>query len=164
MDKPFPFPKRTVARKLACDLLYQMDITGDDPDAAIESYRRMLREGLEGMGSLPEDLPGFSMELVRSYLEHKEEIDGLIDSYADRWSLQRMPVVDRNLLRLGFTELLYRGDIPANVTINEYLELAKTFSTGDSAKFINGVMGRLVRDRGLGGSGASPSEGEGDLS
>jgi N utilization substance protein B len=125
-----------------------MDITGDDPGAAIESYRRMLREGLEGMGSLPEDLPGFSMELVRSYLEHKEEIDGLIDSYADRWSLQRMPVVDRNLLRLGFTELLYREDIPANVTINEYLELAKTFSTGDSAKFINGVMGRLVRDWG----------------
>jgi len=70
-------------------------------------------------------------------------------------TLERMPVVDRNLLRLGFTELLFRSDIPTNVTINEYLELAKTFSTEDSGKFINGVLGKLVKDKGLDGGADS---------
>jgi transcription antitermination protein NusB len=106
----------------------------------------------EGDEELPSgELPEFTGELVRSYIENSDEIDGLIASYADRWSLERMPMVDRNLLRLGFVELLYRGDIPTNVTINEYLELAKTYSTGDSGKFINGVMGKLVKERHLEG-------------
>jgi N utilization substance protein B len=144
-----PFSRRTAARKLACDILYQMDLTGDDLEKVFESYRRMLEEGLEESGILSQEIPSFSRELVELYLENQEDINRLIASYADRWSLERMPMVDRNLLRLGFAELLYRGDIPTNVTINEYLELAKVFSTEDSGKFINGVMGKLVKERGL---------------
>ncbi|MBN2027780.1 MAG: transcription antitermination factor NusB [Actinobacteria bacterium] len=178
--------RRTLARMLACDILYQIDLSGDDPQKAIAELNRMLREGIDeepappqeipdislehvklllgnsadieelvsfGSASLeyPESVPDFSLELVEIFLEKREEIDGLIASYADRWSLERMPMIDRNLLRLGFGELLYRRDIPANVTINEYLELAKTFSTEDSGKFINGVLGKLVRDKGLHG-------------
>jgi N utilization substance protein B len=143
------FSKRTLARKLACDILYQMDLTGDDMDKVSTSYHHMLSEGVEESGIPPGDIPEFTQELVMRYMENLREIDGLIDSYADRWSLQRMPMVDRNLLRLGFTELLYMEDIPTNVTINEYLELAKTFSTEDSGKFINGIMGKLVKDKGL---------------
>jgi len=144
-----PFSRRTTARKLACDILYQMDLTGDDLEQVFESYRRMLEEGVEESGIVSQEIPSFSRELVELYLENQEDINRLIASYADRWSLERMPMVDRNLLRLGFAELLYRGDIPTNVTINEYLELAKVFSTEDSGKFINGVMGKLVKERGL---------------
>jgi N utilization substance protein B len=173
---------------LACDILYQMDLTGDSLEEVSEDFERMLGEGIEDdqappqeiphislahvrmlLGSnaeieelvafgsesfeYPEGIPDFSRELVHLYLDNREEIDALIASYADRWSLQRMPIVDRNLLRLGFAELLFRGDIPTNVTINEYLELAKAFSTEDSGKFINGVLGKLVRDKDTGGGG-----------
>ena len=187
MNEPKPFSRRTLARMLACDILYQIDLTGDDPEKVLDHFNRMLGEGIEEEPAPPEDIPAisleyvrlllgdsamieelvafgsenlaypdtipdFSRELVEIYLRNREEIDGLIESYADRWTLERMPVVDRNLLRLGFTELLYRSDIPTNVTINEYLELAKTYSTEDSGKFINGVLGKLVKDKGLDGS------------
>jgi transcription antitermination factor NusB len=182
VNEPIRLSRRTLARMLACDILYQMDLTGEDLEHVLEDFERMLREGIDdepvppqeipdislehvrlmlgdgaeieelvsfGSESLvyPEGIPDFSREIVDIYLENREEIDGLIASFADRWSLERMPMVDRNLLRLGFAELLYRGDIPTNVTINEYLELAKAFSTEDSGKFINGVLGKLVRDR-----------------
>ena len=149
MNESHLFSKRTLARKLACDILYQMDLTGDDMDKVSTSYHRMLSEGVEESGIPPGDIPEFAQDLLSRYMNNREEIDGLIDSYADRWSLQRMPMVDRNLLRLGFAELLYVEDVPTNVTINEYLELAKTFSTEDSGKFINGIMGKLVKDKNL---------------
>lgn len=176
------FSRRTLARKLACDLLYQLDLTGNDLREVRESFQRMLKEGIEehplppdgipdislervrlllgeeaeieelssfGSQSLvyPDEIPEFALQLVHLYLENRREIDELIDSYADRWSLERMPLVDRNLLRLGVAEILHRPDIPPNVTINEYVELAKIFSTEDSGKFINGVLGRVLRDQ-----------------
>jgi transcription antitermination factor NusB len=182
------FGRRTLARMMACDILYQMDLTGEGLEKVLKDFERMLQAGIEeepvppqdipdislehvrmmlgggaeieelvafGSESLvyPESIPDFSREIVDLYLEHREEIDDMIASFADRWSLERMPMVDRNLLRLGFAELLYRDDIPTNVTINEYLELAKAFSTEDSGKFINGVLGKLVRDRCSQGSG-----------
>ncbi len=170
---------------VACCVLFEMDITGDEPESALENVSRMLREGvyeepappseitemareqvrfslggeacveeLASFGaesfSYPEELPEFSRELFYLYLDNRERIDALIRDYADRWSLERMPAVDRNLLRLGITELLYRPDIPSNVTINEYLELAKSFSTEDSGKFVNGVLGSIARDHAQG--------------
>jgi N utilization substance protein B len=149
MSDSAPFSRRTIARKVAADILYQVDLTGEDVEKVVESYGRMLLDDMEESGIPPGEIPEFADELVRLYLEHKEEIDPLIDAYADRWSLERMPLIDRNLLRLGFVEFLYFEDIPANVTINEYLELAKRFSTQDSGKFINGIMGKLVKDKGI---------------
>jgi transcription antitermination protein NusB len=181
-----PFSRRTLARMLACDILYQMDLTGDSLEKAVRDFESMLQEGIEDETVPPQDIPHislehvrmllgdsasieelvsfesesfeyperipeFSRELLELYLGNRERIDGLISYYADRWSLERMPMVDRNLLRLGFAELLYCGDIPTNVTINEYLELAKAFSTEDSGKFINGVLGKLVKDKAAGG-------------
>lgn len=115
----------------------------------LKDFQPMIREGLEELDLPPGGIPEFSLELVRTYLSHKKEIDGLIESYSEGWTLPRMPMVDRNLLRLGFVELLYFPDIPVSVTINEYLELAKAFSTEDSGRFINGVMGSMVKDRGI---------------
>lgn len=192
------FSRRTLARKLACDILYRMDLTGEGVEEAADSLRRMLEQGVEehpqppdgipdisqervrlllgeeaeieelssfGSSSLvyPGKLPEFSMDLLRAYMAHGKEIDALIDSYADRWSLQRMPLVDRNLLRLGIAELLYLPEVPPGVTVNEYVELAKLFSTEDSGKFVNGILGRVVRERAEKGEGHAPrSEGEGD--
>lgn len=176
------FSRRTLARKLACDVLYRMDLTGEGLEEAVDSFRRMLETGVEehpqppdgipdislervrlllgeeaeieelssfGSSSLvyPGELPEFSIDLLRAYLGHGEEIDGLIDSYADRWSLQRMPLVDRNLLRLAIAEILYLPEVPPKVTVNEYVELAKVFSTEDSGKFVNGILGRVLRER-----------------
>jgi N utilization substance protein B len=184
VNEPKSLSRRTLARMLACDILYQIDLSGDEPEKVVQELDLMLKEGIEeepvapqeiphislehvrlllgnsadieelvAFGSVslayPDSVPDFSLELVELYLGKQEEIDALIASYADRWSLERMPMIDRNLLRLGFSELLYRDDIPTNVTINEYLELAKTFSTEDSGKFINGILGKLVRDKGL---------------
>lgn len=184
------FSRRTLARKLACDILYRMDLTREGPEEAMESLRRLLVEGVEehplppdgipdislervrlllgeeaeieelssfGSSSLvyPDELPDFTLRLLGAYLEHGDEIDGIIDSYADRWSLQRMPLVDRNLLRLGIAELLYLPEVPSGVTVNEYVELAKVFSTEDSGKFVNGILGRVVRER-MGGVEGPP--------
>ncbi|OFW59705.1 MAG: transcription antitermination factor NusB [Actinobacteria bacterium RBG_19FT_COMBO_54_7] len=126
-----------------------MDLTGDDLEKVLSAYNRMLREGIEESDIPSGEISEFALDLIYLYMQHKAEIDSLIDSYADRWSLERMPMIDRNLLRLGFVELLYLQDIPTNVTINEYLELAKKFSTEDSGKFINGIMGKLVRDKAI---------------
>ncbi|WP_287155199.1 transcription antitermination factor NusB [Candidatus Solincola tengchongensis] len=187
------FSRRTLARKLACDVLYRMDLTGESLEEAADSFRSMLKEGVEehpqppdgipdislervrlllgeeavieelysfGSSTLvyPADLPGFSIDLLRAYLEHGEEIDRLIDSYADRWSLQRMPLVDRNLLRLAIAELLYLPEVPPGVTVNEYVELAKVFSTEDSGKFVNGILGRVLRERAGKGEGHAHRE------
>ncbi|MBC7229090.1 MAG: transcription antitermination factor NusB [Actinobacteria bacterium] len=131
-------------------------------DSALEQVRFSLGgeacvEELTSFGaasfSYPEEIPEFSRELVFLYLGNRERIDGLIREYADRWSLERMPAVDRNLLRLGIAELLFRSDIPVTVTINEYLELAKSFSTEDSGKFVNGVLGSIARDHAAGDGG-----------
>lgn len=139
------------------------------PDISQERVRLLLGEEAEieelssfGSSSLvyPGELPEFSLGLLRAYLEHGEEIDGLINSYADRWSLQRMPLVDRNLLRLGIAELLYLPDVPPGVTVNEYVELAKVFSTEDSGKFVNGILGRVARERKGMGEGFSASKEE----
>ena len=152
-----------MARKIACDILYQLEIRGDDLEQVLKDFQPMIRDGVEELELPPGGIPEFSLELVRTYLSHQEEIDGLIEGYSEGWTLPRMPMVDRNLLRLGFTELLYFPDIPVSVTINEYLELAKAFSTGDSGRFINGVMASLVKDRGIAkGEAGEPLPGQDD--
>ena len=88
----------------------------------------------------------YARELVGGVQTHQHAIDGLIESYADRWALQRMPVVDRTVLRIALFELLWGDDVPVPVAINEAVELAKSLSTDDSGRFINGLLGRIVDD------------------
>lgn len=82
--------------------------------------------------------------LVEGVQEHHADIDALIARYADRWAIERMPVVDRNLLRIALFELFWGEGIPVAVAINEAVELAKSFSTEDSGRFVNGLLGRIV--------------------
>jgi N utilization substance protein B len=142
--------ERRAARRLALDVLYEAEIKDLLPVDAWELHQR-------GDWVLPgaEDEPphetsdhavAYAEALIRGVQTHQADIDALIARYADRWAIQRMPVVDRTLLRIALFELLWSKDVPVAVAINEAVELAKELSTDDSGRFINGLLGRIARD------------------
>ena len=134
---------RRDARERALSLCYELDVRGSSLD--------------DLLAGLPAPPDAYAVELVRGVEDNREEVDALIRKYADRWSLERMPVIDRNLLRMAVFELAHRPDVPVAVAISEAVELAKRYSTDDSGRFVNGMLGRIaevVRD--LGDSGPGP--------
>ena len=131
--------KRRSGRELAFRLLFQIDVGG----ATATEVFAVTRETSE---SSPE-VWRFATLLARGAWEGREATDGIIERYATGWSLKRMANADRNLLRLALYEILEREDIPDSVAVNEAVELSKTYSTADSARFINGILGSYLRDR-----------------
>ena len=134
--------KRRRAREFALQILFQQDIN-----------RNNWEEGLKLFWELTPadpDVVTFTNVLVRGTIEHLKEIDHLIKKYAQNWDINRMAVVDRNLLRFSIYELLYFEEIPPKVTINEAIELAKTFGTQESGRFINGILDRICKELKLG--------------
>jgi N utilization substance protein B len=128
--EPTPRGKdRTIARRRALELLHAADV--GDADA---------RE------SLTADDPYYVRALVEGVMVHREELDGVIRKSAEHWSLERMPVVDRNVLRIGIYELIYT-DVPSGVIVDQAVTLAKLLSTEDSGRFVNGLLGRVARER-----------------
>ncbi len=93
----------------------------------------------------------YAFELVKGVQVHHADLDELISRYADRWAIERMPVIDRTLLRIALFELMWGDDIPVAVAINEAVEMAKSLSTEDSGRFINGLLGRVVDEQGAEG-------------
>lgn len=91
----------------------------------------------------------FTTHLVQTVVEHRLELDQMIGSHAEGWTLERMPVIDRNVLRLGLAELLYVDDVPPKVAIDEAVELAKQLSTDSSPRFVNGILAAVARERAL---------------
>ena len=130
--------KRRRGRELALQLLFQIDMGKLPAD-------EVLARSFEG-ASTDQETVAFAHGLVKGALSHIQEIDELLTRYAKDWSLERMASVDRNLLRLALYELLYMPEIPASVSVDEAVELAKRFSTGESGKFVNGILGNVVRD------------------
>jgi N utilization substance protein B len=126
---------RSKARKAALDLLYEGDIRRTSPDL-------LLTQRLETLEYLIRD---YTKTLVSGVTAHKPRIDELIQSYAQGWDFDRMPVVDRNLLRIAIYELLYEKELPVGIAISEAVELAKTLSTEDSAVYINGVLSTIEK-------------------
>ena len=142
---------RRSARRIALDVLYEAEIRDRLP---LEAYEARCAEGWVHAAS--DDVAvtdpsaealAYARDLVEGVQAHRADIDELIARYADRWELQRMPIVDRNLLRIGLFELLWGADVPVAVAINEAVELAKAMSTDDSGRFINGLLGKVVDDR-----------------
>jgi len=132
--------RRRQARELALQLLYELDLRGEaDPGEALEEFWRR-------QGEVPDEVRSFAESLVRGTKAHQEKIDELIGRFAERWDLDRMAVVDRNILRAGIFELLWAGDAPPKVAINEALEIARKFSTEKSTRFINGLLDRVRRE------------------
>lgn len=130
---------RTRGRELALKYLYAVDMMGRDRVEPFEDFAAHQKERGEA-----ED---FARSLVEGVLGSLEELDACLARLAENWTLERMAVVDRNVLRLGCHQLLHRPDIPGAVALNESVELAKRFSTDQSGSFVNGILDRVRRSR-----------------
>jgi len=125
---------RTKARKRALDVLYESEIQGLEPGATLA--RRMA--------ATSPPMSEYAVTLVEGVVANLERIDELLSTYAVDWTLDRMPAVDRNLLRIGAYEILFRDDVPDAVAVSEAVGLARELSTDESPGFVNGLLGRLV--------------------
>ena len=123
--------KRRVAREKALQALFQIDMSGIEPEVALTN---VLEE---------EKMDAYLQQLVLGFIENQERIDGLIRENLEKWSFDRLAKVDRNILRLGVYELLFVEDVPNKVVINEAVEIAKIFGDDQSSKFINGVLSKV---------------------
>jgi transcription antitermination protein NusB len=130
---------RRTGRERALQALYQLEMTAATATEALEAAWSASEEG----GVDPE-AQRFAQELVRGVVEHREDIDRLIEQHSHNWRLDRMSRIDRNVLRLGIFELKYRPDIPKRVSLNEAIELGKNFGTEESSAFINGLLDRIA--------------------
>lgn len=130
---------RHLARTLAMQTLYEWDFQPE------HSIQEMLASNLQA-AKQGEDDATFVSALVQGVVEHKDEIDKLIQDHAPEWPLDQVSVVDKSILRLAIYELLYSKDVPAKVSINEAVELGKTFGGDNTSRFVNGVLGTVYRD------------------
>ena len=128
---------RTRSRELALQILYQIDVRGEELRDEHEELYLELEE--------PEDIINFARVLVEGVLQSRELTDETITGVAEHWHIKRMAVIDRNILRLAVHEMTSRPDIPSKVSINEAIELGKKFSTEQSGGFINGILDRILR-------------------
>ena len=128
---------RSKARKRALDLVFAAEARGKAPGD-------FLADEIEA-GEVPTN--DYTVTLVRGVAEHGTRIDELLTTYAEGWSLARMPAVDRNVLRLAVFEVLWVDDVPDAVAVSEALNLVRDLSTDESPSFVNGVLGNIVRDK-----------------
>jgi N utilization substance protein B len=126
---------RSKARKRALDVIYASEMRHRSPVDALEE--------LAESGPVND----YTVELVNGVTEHRARIDEVISTYVQGWTLNRMPAVDRNVLRLATYEVLYVDDVPDAVAVSEALNLVRDLSTDESPAFVNGVLGNIVRDR-----------------
>lgn len=133
---------RRKARKRAVDLLYQADLRGQEySDVIADEAQRAVAEPSREASWL------YAREIVDGVSDHSAEIDEKLQMFAHAWSLERMPTVDRAILRMGVWEILFNPEVDAAVAINEAIEIAKLYSTEESARFVNGVLGRIAEYR-----------------
>jgi N utilization substance protein B len=128
---------RSKARKRAVDVLYESDVRGVDSLSTLRDRVALADPPVND----------YTVSLVEGAQEHRARIDEILTAYAEGWTIERMPGVDRAVLRLGVYELLWREDVPDAVVIDEAVELAKSLSTDESPRFVNGVLARVLRDR-----------------
>jgi N utilization substance protein B len=131
---------RSKARKRALDILYQADIRGDELAVTLAAEaKRAANEPAREASWL------YAREIVDGIIDNRDDIDEQIVTHARDWKIERMPAVDRAILRIGVWEVLHNDAVPAAVAIDEAVELAKEFSTDDSGAFVHGVLGRIAR-------------------
>ena len=147
--------KRTRARELALQYLYQVDLVGADVPEGAEAFLREEERDAETRK--------FALRLLTGTVAHRDEIDAVIQQVAQNWEISRMAVVDRNVLRIAAYELLHCEDIPPKVAINEAIEIGKRYSTQNSGAFINGILDKIMnRALAASGSGGAPKQPEPD--
>ena len=123
------------ARERALQILFQYDIHGK---------AGLWLDLFWTENEATDEVKDFAERLVAGVLEKKKELDALIGKYATNWKVSRMPIVDRNILRAGVYELLWMDDVPAKVTVNEAIELAKSFGDDEASKFVNGILDQIL--------------------
>lgn len=129
-------PARSKARKRALDVLFEADLRGTDPAATLADW----------ISRADPPVPDYARELVEGVVAHRDRIDGLVTEYAEGWTIERLPPVDRAVLRLALFELLWCSAVPDAVAIDEAVELAKSLSTEASPGFVNGLLAKVLRD------------------
>ena len=142
--------KRTRARELALQFLYQADLVGKQPSEIDDFLRDEERDA---------ETRQFAHRLIEGTLESRDEINEMIQDVAQNWNISRMAVVDRNVLRLATHELLHCEDIPPKVAINEAIEIGKRYSTQNSGAFINGILDKIM-NRSMQAKGVAAEKGE----
>jgi len=133
---------RSKARKRALDVLYGADVRGESINEALGAESIRALDDTKRASSWD-----YAREIVVGITEHGDEIDELIETYSQGWTLARMPAIDRALLRIGLWEILYNDNVPDAVAISEAVESATVLSTEDSAGFVNGLLGRIAASR-----------------
>ncbi|HET8961001.1 transcription antitermination factor NusB [Nocardioides sp.] len=128
---------RSKARKRALDILYAAELRGEEPTSALD---RAIAAG-EGPTN------DYTADLVRGVAGHRARIDELLADYSEGWTLDRMPAVDRNVLRLGVFELMWADDVPDAVAVTEAIALVRDLSTDESPAFVNGILGTILRSK-----------------
>jgi N utilization substance protein B len=129
--------RRRRAREEALQILYSIDIAETPVHQALEDFARERGEPLET----------FTEYLVYETVRQREEIDKILEEKMLHWRVDRLSVIDRNILRLGIAEIMCCDDVPTKVTINEYIEIAKKYGDLDSASFVNGIIDKAAQDR-----------------
>jgi N utilization substance protein B len=127
---------RRLARQLVLQVLYEVDLTDHNPANVFE-------QSLAGYPDLPDEAVTFAHGIIRGVLENQPQLDEIIEQIASEWPVDQMAVIDRNILRMALFELR-EGDAPIKVVINEAVELAKTFGSDSSRRFVNGALGAYV--------------------
>lgn len=130
--------KRRKSREFALQVLFQLNITKQEAIKALSQFQ----EHFSSDGEADE----FLKRLVLGVLEHRQELDRLIEQYSENWRLDRINIIERNILRMALFELLYCEEIPPKVTINEAIDLGKRYGSGDSGGFINGILDRIQNE------------------
>jgi N utilization substance protein B len=130
--------RRRKSREFALQVLYQLNITKQEAITALTRFQEHF--------SPNEEADEFLKRLVLGVLEHCQEFDRLIEQYSENWRLDRITMVDRNILRMALFELLYCEEIPPKVTINEAIDLGKRYGSEDSGSFINGILDRIQNE------------------
>lgn len=132
---------RRSSRELALKFLYQSEFNEGHSEELLSQFIDQVASK-DGVGD-------YMRELVVAVFSHRDEIDSAIQKYSEHWALDRMAVIDRNILRMGVCELVYIDNVPPKVAINEAVEIAKKFGNEDSPDFINGVLDHIFKDRGI---------------
>lgn len=140
--------KRRLAREIAVQSLYHMEMNEVEAEEAV---RMLIAEATgENEGEVKitnvDEAETFVLELVKGTWNRKEDIDRVLTEYLKGWQVSRLSKVDRQVLRLAVFEMVYRDDVPGKVAVNEAIEVAKHFGTGESGKFVNGVLGKMVHE------------------
>ena len=130
---------RRKSREVALQLLYQIEINPPDTREILDLFWQNFEP--------PEEIKAFAAQIVDGVCRYRDDIDGLIEGCSDHWKLERMTLIDRNILRLGVYELIYAEDVPVKVAINEAIELGKKYGSEESGAFINGVLDKIHRER-----------------